>query len=118
MAHKVSTIFAVHRVPPAQAPYLKADLQESFAPFCNDPKAPLKILAVDESTRNLVQTHDVKALGMSNGLAAACVFAWNYHYNLELSPDVIWIAIAQASQRWLFCLSLLHCCRMQSCSNA
>ncbi|GAQ85233.1 hypothetical protein KFL_002250130 [Klebsormidium nitens] len=86
MALKDST-FAVHGVPPAQAPYPKADLQDAFAPFCNDPKAPLKMLKVDETARNLVQTHDIKKLGMSNGLAAACVSAWNCHYNLELSPD-------------------------------
>lgn len=96
MAHSIT--FPVHDVAPARAPFPGADLRTLFAPFCSDPKAPLKLLSVEAETKNsLVFTHDVEELGFSNGLAAACVFAWNGHYNLEVSPDIVWIAIAQAS---------------------
>ncbi|GAQ85234.1 hypothetical protein KFL_002250140 [Klebsormidium nitens] len=95
MATKTSITFSVHEVAPATEPFPRVGLKHLFQPFCDNRQAPLKILAVDNSVaKTLVKTDD-DYLSISNGFVGACVSAWNEHYDLELSPDDIWIAIAQ-----------------------
>lgn len=99
MASEDSITFSVHEVAPAKKRLPKVGLKKLFQSFCDNPEERLKILAVEKITaRNFVKT-DEDDLSISNGFVGACVSAWNDHYNLELSPDFVWIAIAQVSMK-------------------
>jgi hypothetical protein len=94
-----SFTFAVHDVvTPARVALARSNADMCFKPFCDDPKKPLELLTVAKEQDHMVcaavKTGRPRET-MTNGLAAACICAWNNHYSLVLSPDAIWIAIAQ-----------------------
>jgi hypothetical protein len=75
-----------HAVRPAKVALARSNVEMCFKPFCDDPKKPLELLIVAKEQDHLlcdaVKTGLPKET-MTNGLAAACICAWNNQYSLQ-----------------------------------
>ena len=87
------TTFKVNNVTKPKKPLGKADYADVLQHRCGNVKpeafSPPRQQVVEE-LRGLT-----RIIGIDNGLISAIHTAWSSHYPLTLTPDIIWLCIAQ-----------------------
>ena len=87
------TTFKVNDVSASKKRLLQGDLEEIVKHRCGDVKPEAHSQTTRQPVRELGAL--TRLIGIDNALVSALHTAWSNHYPLVLTPDVVWLCIAQ-----------------------